>query len=65
MKNLLFELPEKEDRTCRECNHAGYETTDSNKRYYYCTIRASGRTYNGLLKIKLKNLACRFFKQKE
>ena len=60
----LFDIEEIKPtgNTCRHCIHAqGWEC--GSKVIYYCEIRKSNRTDNGLLKIKLKNIACAAFKK--
>jgi len=45
------------DDTCKNCEHSQRWECNS-KFFYYCGITASGRTDNGLKKIKLKDIAC-------
>ena len=59
----LFAVPENKN-TCRQCEHAQrWGFAEHDKKFYYCGVRTSGRTQNGLLKIKLKNQACGMFKK--
>jgi len=47
---------------CRNCKHAQkWEVSRSGKTLYYCGIRKSNRTFNGLQKIRLKDEACKFW----
>ena len=48
--------------TCKTCKHSQRWECNS-KFFYYCGITASGRTDNGLKKIKLKDVACGKYKQ--
>ena len=50
--------------TCKNCEHSQRWECNS-KFFYYCGITASGRTDNGLKKIKLKDVACGKYKQME
>lgn len=79
MENTLFEeclagvnpgtraeVRENMDATCRTCKHrqrwqADYETRVTQ----YCEKRKSGRTHNGLLKIKVTNPACGYYEKEE
>lgn len=47
-------------RTCRDCKHRERWECGS-KIIQYCGKRKSGRTFNGLLKIKVTNEACPLF----
>ena len=61
----LFE-PKEIKETCRDCEHAQrWTSANHDKAFYYCGVTTSGRTDNGLLKIKLKDKACGKFKSKE
>jgi hypothetical protein len=48
---------------CKDCNHHQGLCYGS-KIIYYCKTRSSNRTNNKMLKIKLKNPACKWFIQK-
>jgi hypothetical protein len=59
----LFDLPEKANytnHTCGECQHKQRWVCGS-KAFYYCGARKSKMTSNGLLKIRIKNIACKLF----
>jgi len=61
----LFDAQDNKN-TCKECKHAQrWSFSDHDKRFFYCGVRKSGRTQNGLLKIKLKNLSCGNFEPEE
>jgi len=52
--------------TCKTCKHRQRWRNDwSEKVGQYCGTRRSGRTRNGLLKIKCKNPACGFYQAEE
>jgi hypothetical protein len=62
--NKLFEIDEIEKdntRRCGICIHSEGWSCGS-KIFYYCKIRKSKRTFNGLLKVKCKDTACELFK---
>lgn len=62
--NTLFEPPSTDDQlTCGTCEHRERHQCNS-KVFQYCGIRKSGRTENGLLKIKCKTKACQLYKEK-
>jgi hypothetical protein len=51
-------------KTCRYCEHR--QRWDFNgKIFQYCGVRKSGRTSNGLLKIRCKDKACKMFKKEK
>ena len=50
-------------KTCRTCAHRQRWCLGPVGVGQYCGVRASGRTSNGLLKIKDTNLACGFYKE--
>lgn len=57
--SMLFDLdtiPDKKE-TCKDCKNK-IRLQFNNTGIYYCKVKKSGRTHNGLLKIKLKNKAC-------
>lgn len=66
--NRLFEVPEtpppKSEYKCRHCEHAERHECGT-RNIWYCGIRKSNRTSNGLLKIKAGNSACLNFKKEE
>ena len=45
---------------CRDCKHKYCVEYRSGKRFYYCNIKISNYTFNGLKRIKLKDDACEF-----
>ena len=58
--NTLFNIesttPRKEK--CKSCKYFEWLDYDSGKRFFYCSLRKSNRTQNGLLKIKSNMVAC-------
>jgi len=61
MKLFEVEPIKQSNKTCRTCEHL--QRWDFNgKIFMYCAIRKSGRTSNGLLKIKCKTIACNGYK---
>ena len=57
-----FENPNA-NKTCRTCANRQRWCLGPVRVGQYCGVRLSGRTSNGLLKIKVTNLACRFYKE--
>jgi len=50
-------------RTCKTCKHR--QTWEcGNRNIQYCAVTPSGRTENGLLKIKCKMLACVLYEER-
>ena len=65
--NKLFNIEpvEREERKerCKTCKHITWlEYNYPVKRFFYCKIRKSKRTENGLLKIKANDTACESYK---
>lgn len=52
---------EKPPYTCRTCVHR-QRWECGGRVIQYCGVRRSGRTFNGLLKIKVTNQACKLYK---
>ena len=52
----------KSDYKCRDCVNTYCIEYDSGKRFYYCSFIKDNRTYNGLKKIRLKDMACKNIK---
>lgn len=50
------------NKTCRTCMYRERWCLGPVRVGQYCGIRSSGRTSNGLLKIKVTNPACGFYK---
>jgi len=59
----LFDIPEKNQPTtkCKQCEHSERHQCNSNI-IWYCGLRKSRRTANGLLKIKANQISCDYFK---
>lgn len=60
----LFEIEETVPEvinTCKDCEHR-QRWKCGGSIIQYCGVRKSNRTYNGLLKIKCKDVACDAFK---
>ena len=59
MESVLFLVEPKQQRkeTCNTCDYR-QRWSFNGKIFQYCSIRKSGRTSNGLLKIKCKSTAC-------
>jgi hypothetical protein len=51
-------------KTCRTCVHR-QRWECGGRVIQYCRVRRNGRTYNGLLKIKVTNPACALYKEME
>lgn len=67
--NTLFDnepIPQKSKPTkfCRTCAHL-QKWACGGRYFFYCGIRKSNRTENGLLKVKCKNEACYAYKEQE
>jgi hypothetical protein len=72
MSDFLFDLPavtvplcsERKEK-CKNCQHIqrwrNEYVSESHQVNFYCGIQKSGRTNNGLLKVKCKNAACEYF----
>lgn len=57
--SVLFDVPaEKVENTCKSCKHILAMDYGDSGRFFYCSLRSSNRTENGLLKIKCKTPAC-------
>ena len=64
MVDLLFDVDKiPSSKTCKTCKNKIFIQYYSGKKFWYCSVRKSGRTENGLLKIRLKNSACSFHKE--
>ena len=59
-----FENPNA-NKTCRTCTHRQRWCLGPVRVGQYCGVRSSGRTSNGLLKIKVTNPACGLYKEKQ
>ena len=59
-----FENPNA-NKTCRTCMHRERWCLGPVRVGQYCGVRSSGRTSNGLLKIKVTNPACGFYKEEK
>lgn len=57
-------IPEKEANTCRSCEHR-QRWLCGGKIIQYCGVRNCNRTDNGLLKIKAKDKACKFYEEEK
>ena len=64
MELLQFENPN-DGKTCRTCSHRQRWCLGPVRVGQYCGVRSSKRTQNGLLKIKVTNRACGFYKEDE
>ena len=71
MDGLLFPIEEYTDKrirtimegnTCRKCGNLIRH--QYNKSYFYCAVTSSGRTSNGMLKVKSNQPACIRFTNK-
>ena len=62
----LFDIepiaPTRRPEKCNTCRHLTWLDYDSGKRFFYCQIRKSKRTQNGLLKVKASREACDGYK---
>jgi hypothetical protein len=70
MSGLLFDVPPPatapaQKEKCGRCEHIqrwrNENVSESRQINFYCGIRKSRRTENGLQKVKCKNTACDFF----
>lgn len=70
MDGLLFDPIEYTDpgiraamdgKTCRKCDHR----FDYGRGHFYCSVRNSGRTNNGYLRVRSDNPACILFTPKD
>lgn len=64
----LFELPEKikkvmKEEKCKSCKYFTWIEYYSSRKIFYCKLRKSNRTENGLLKIKANQEACFGYKK--
>ena len=64
MELLPFEKPN-DGKTCRHCAHRQRWCLGPVRIGQYCGVRSSNRTHNGLLKIKVTNPACGFYKKED
>ena len=64
MELLPFENPN-DGKTCRYCAHRQRWFLGPVRIGQYCGVRSSKRTHNGLLKIKVTNPACGFYKKED
>ena len=66
MSDELFRIENpNEGKTCRTCAHRQRWCIGPKRIGQYCGVRHSGRTFNGLLKIKVTNRACDKYKEEE
>ena len=60
--NALFDIEPKVNKlrkeTCNTCKYLTWVDYCSGKRFFYCKLRKSNRTENGLLKVKARQVAC-------
>ena len=61
MKELFPQEDPIAQKTCRTCFHRQRWCLGPVRVGQYCGVRSSGRTHNGLLKIKVTNRACGFY----
>lgn len=67
--NTLFDFEQLSDKKsepkafCRTCEHI-QKWECGGSYFFYCGVRKSNRTQNGLLKVKCKNEACNAYKER-
>lgn len=60
-----FDEPAVTHKTCGTCEHLCALEYRSGSRFFYCSLRKSAQTNNGMLKVKCKTIACISYKQAE
>lgn len=65
MTELFPEETPRTKKTCRTCANRQRWCLGPVRVGQYCGVRSSGRTSNGLLKIKVTNPACGFYKEEK
>lgn len=76
MDGLLFDIEQftesnvlrcLQGRTCRQCGHraAVHQGEDQHTTVYVCSVRKSGRTKSGYLRVRVDQPACFLFSHKD
>jgi hypothetical protein len=60
----IAQEPQKSSHTCRTCAHR-QRWECGGRVIQYCRVRRNGRTFNGLLRIKVTTQACNLYKAME
>jgi hypothetical protein len=61
---LFLEVRMEHNEKCGECANIIKQECGGSY-FFYCSVRTSGRTENGLLKVKCKNTACFAFRKRQ